>query len=459
MIPKAYNHQSEMTDFIRRTLKCFVTSDPGTGKTRAVLDAIITLGGATLVLAPLSILQPAWGNDTEQFTPDQTYSCSYARKRAETFALPVDITITNHDAVKWVAKQLKEDPHFLDRFDTLIIDECTAFKNRTTQRSTALREISSHFERIVELTGTLNSNGVLDTWHPTFILDDGHRLGKNFFQFRSSMCSPVQVGPRPEMREWREKPEATGIVASLIADINIRHKFEDCIDIPENAVRTVYTTLPKTIMDQYHELKDESILFTDQHGGIVNAIHAGVRVKKLLQLVTGAIYDEHGDVHKIHTERYELVMDLVEARDHSLVAFNWKHERNELCYIASKRKLRYAVIDGDVTSNARRTEIVRAFQAGELDVLFCHPQSAAHGLTLTRARTTIWCSPTYNAEHFQQFNRRIYRATQTAKTETILVTAVGTWEEEVYARLNTKLSRMDELLGILSTLTLYKEAS
>ena len=84
--------------------------------------------------------------------------------------------------------------------------------------------------------------------------------------------------------------------------------------------------------------------------------------------------------------------------------------------------------------------------------MFCHPQSASHGLTLTKATTCIWCSPTYNAEHFQQFNKRIHRAGQKLKTETILIAAHKTWEEDVYTKLDTKLGKMENLLHILTEL-------
>ena len=97
-------------------------------------------------------------------------------------------------------------------------------------------------------------------------------------------------------------------------------------------------------------------------------------------------------------------------------------------------------------------DIVDRFQNGHFQVLFAHPQSASHGLTLTKGTSAIWSSPTYNAEHFQQFNRRIYRAGQTRKTETILIAARNTWEESVYDKLNGKLGRMENLLNILTTL-------
>ena len=64
-IPAPYAHQSKTTQFIIDNPKCLITSDPGTGKTRAVLDALVKMGGKTLVLAPLSILEAAWAEDID----------------------------------------------------------------------------------------------------------------------------------------------------------------------------------------------------------------------------------------------------------------------------------------------------------------------------------------------------------------------------------------------------------
>jgi SNF2 family DNA or RNA helicase len=113
--------------------------------------------------------------------------------------------------------------------------------------------------------------------------------------------------------------------------------------------------------------------------------------------------------------------------------------------------IKYGVIDGDTPAHHRK-DVVDRMQAGQLQVVFCHPQSAGHGLTMTKATAVIWASPTYNAEHYQQFNRRIYRAGQTQRTEIIQIAARDTWEPDVYEKLAGKLERMDELLDILNKL-------
>lgn len=439
-IPAPYAHQKTTTDFIVDTKCCLITSDPGTGKTRAVLDAHAILGGRTLVLAPLSILEAAWGEDISKFQPQIKYGVAYAKNRAKVFEDDTnEMVITNFEAVNF----LQKNPQYCKQFDTIVIDEFTAFKNREAKRSKNLNKIISYFTNRIAMSGTPNSNTILDIWHPVFLVDGGERLGSRFYAFRHQACTPKFNG---FANEWIDKPGIEEAVANKLSDISIRFALSDCMDLPDNIVRTVNTKLTPNVQKQYKTLADESVLYTKS--GTVNAVHAAARVKKLLQLVTGAVYDEDGVVQFVHQERYDIVMTLVGQRAHSLVAFNWKHERDALVELAQKEGYTFEIIDGSIPAE-RRKDIVSRYQAGQIKVLFCHPQSASHGLTLTKASTVIWCSPTYNAEHYQQFNQRIYRAGQTQKTETILIQARNTWEPEVYKKLNTKLGRMENLLHIL----------
>ena len=248
--------------------------------------------------------------------------------------------------------------------------------------------------------------------------------------------------------------DAELMVAAAIKDINIRYELEECLDMPEQSYNTIKTQLSDTMMQAYKELAEDNVLWTGE--ATINAVHAGALTKKLLQLCTGAVYNEDGDVVGFHKERYNLVMDLVAQRKHSLVAFNWTHERDYLIEQAEKRGIKYGVIDGGISAKVRK-DVVDRMQAGQLQVVFAHPQSAGHGLTMTTATSVIWCSPTYNAEHYQQFNRRIYRAGQTKRTQVIHIAAENTWETDVYVKLSGKLGRMENLLTILKSLNSMKE--
>lgn len=450
-----YAHQVLSSEFKITHKRMIDGSDPGTGKSRSVLDAFAALKARgevdyMLVLAPLSILRPSWAADCAEFTPH--LSCSVVTAKDKLKALPpqteADIYVANHDAVNWMAKQWK--PKAGERW-VLVIDEVPVFKHRTSQRSKAIAGLRHHFDWRWFLSGTLNANGVLDTWHVAFLCDDGERLGRQFWGFRAQVCTPVATGPGGQYTEWQEKPHAREIVADRLKDIMFRVKFEDCLDVPENVTRHMEVELPARLMAQYRQLLREAVLEHDS-GARITAIHAGAKAQKLMQLCAGALYDGEDGYKVFDTSRTDLTLDLIEQREQCVVAFLWKHQRDLLVEGATKRGLRFGVIDGGVPVKEREV-IVARFQAGDLDVVFAHPQSAAHGLTLTRGTTTIWPSPTSNADWFQQFNRRIYRAGQTQRTETICISAADTREKHVYERLDDKLLKMDELNSLLIGLT------
>lgn len=450
-IPKLYAHQEETVDFIKTIDSIFITSSPGTGKTSAVLTAFERqrqINARMLVLAPLSILQPSWGNDIETFTPSLEYSVAYAKNRAQAFEAQKSITITNHDAAKWLTKPENTEhlQAFAEQKSWLIIDESTAFKNPNAQRSNAIDKLKPHFNKIILMTGTPHTNTIMDIWNQIHILDNGQRLG-GYYSFRSQACVPNQI--RPGITQWKDKPGIEEDVADLIKDINIRHKFEDCVSIPPNKVSTIYTRLPKSLMKQYQDLKTECLL--ELNSGTVTAVHAGVLSQKLLQLTSGSVYDSDKQGHILDKARYELITELVKEREHSVVFFNWAHQKIELVKNLLKENISYAIIDGK-TSPKDRANAVTQFQTGNLQVILAHPQAAGHGLTLTRGTSTIWASPTFNAEHYTQANSRIYRTGQTKATETIRICAEGTIEEHVFQRLGQKLEGMNNLLDLLKKL-------
>ena len=439
-----FAHQKVTAEFLTRTPKAFITSDPGTGKTLSALEGFrkTKTNKKMLVIAPLSIMQPSWGADISKFT-DFSYVIAHGDryKRVAAIESDADIVITNHDAVKWIAK----NPEMMSQFSHIVIDEFPAFKNRTSQRSKALKLLVKNVEHIWMMSGTPNSNTILDIWYPAFLLDGGRRLGSKFWQFRSQVCEPVQVGPSIQHIQWQDKEGIENDIADLLRDITIRFEFEECIDIPEHSTHNMTLPMPGWLKQKYEQFINESYLETED--GVLTAIHAGARVKKALQLLSGAVYDKDKNIVKVHEDRYKLIIDLISEREHCVVAFNFRHEREHLTALAEKAGMTYAVIDGSVPTS-KRTECIEKFQAGEIKVIFAHPQSAGHGLTLTRGTSTIWASPTYNAEHYHQFNKRIYRAGQTRKTETLRIAYEDSKELEVYERLDGKLHRMEDLLNL-----------
>jgi SNF2 family DNA or RNA helicase len=436
-----WSHQEVDKDRYLTAKSLFNTSDCGTGKSRTIIEVIKATRIKTLILAPKSILQCAWGNDIEEYAPELTYSVAYATNRADAFAKKADIYITNIDAVTWLHK----NPKYLAQFNGgfLVVDESTAIKNPSSLRTKAAMAIRPIFAACTCMSGTPTPQGIIDIWSQIFMVDQGQRLGNSFYRFRNNTYTPEKKG---NFTTWKEKEGMADAVADLIADITIRNRREDCMDLPPNHVVHRRIALSPTHMRKYQELKKRALVELDS--GDVSAVNAAVLLTKLLQLTSGAVYDEFGEPHLVSTDRYELITELVAERSQSVVVFNWRHQRDELIKLAEAEGFKYGLVDGSVTAN-KRTEYIKQFQAGELKVMYVHPASAAHGITLTKGVATIWASPTYNAEHFEQANARIYRGGQTQTTETILISADGTAEQDVYKALYDKRTNMHNLLEVL----------
>jgi len=447
-VPPLFVNQRASIEFEEKHERVCDFSDPGTGKTRSRLEAYAKrrAKGAKrlLVVSPKSLLHSAWAADCRRYTPWLTTSCAYADNREKAFAKRADIYITNHDATKWLSRQ---PPSFFEQFTDLVIDESGAFKHHTSGRSKALAKIKKYFARRVVQNGTPNPNTVCDVWNQVNIVDDGSRLGKSFYAFRSAMCKPEQVGPAANHLKWHDRDDAEEIVAELLGDITIRVALRDCTDIPENHKFVVPFEMKAAHHRKYLEMEQLAVTQV-KSGAVISAINAAAVVTKLLQIASGAVYDSDKNYHLVDTARYELVAELAEERKHVVVFFNWRHQRDFLVKELAKRNLTFALIDGSV-SRRKRLEVVDAYQAGMYRVLLAHPQSAAHGLTLTKGTRTIWASPTYNLEHWLQANHRIDRAGQTEKTETVNVLAEGTIEEHVYSVLNKKGARLHKMLDYL----------
>ena len=329
-----FEHQKITTDFILANPRCLITSDPGTGKTRSVLDAIVGRESRTLVLAPLSILEASWGDDIDKFTPNLTYAVAYAKNREKAFAGTENVVITNHDAVKWLAK----NTHVLADFDTLVIDEFTAFKNQSSQRSKACKKIAEAFTHRIAMSGTPNSNGILDVWHPTLIVDDGQRLGRRFYSFRSSVCTPRFNG---FANEWVQKDDAEEVVAAALSDINIRYELTECIDMPPAKYAALCMCLfPRKIMQQYQQLSEDSVLYTPAKLPSTQSMQAA-KSKSSYSYAQALCMTSTVRHNSIHKERYDLVMQLVAERAQSLVAFNWKHEQRYMVELADKLGIKH----------------------------------------------------------------------------------------------------------------------
>lgn len=445
-------HQKETIDRMRGLNYFLDLSDPGTGKTRVQVDALAErlqnglAEKSTLVLSTKTSLYSTWFLEFQKWQPHITCSIATANVRKKAFQKNAHVYITNHDAATWLANQPSK---FFEKFDTLIVDEITAFKNPIgTKRTKAMLQIAEYFKYRFGLTGTPLPNTLADIWSQVYLIDLGDALGGSYYQFRAQVCNPIQLSwANPHAKKWVAKDGAKEAVASLIAPFSIRHEETD---LPENIMFPRMYKMNNKTRKIYKELKEQSMLAIQDN--FVIGTNAAALLQKLLQACSGAVYSELGDSVTLDNERCNLVADLVKERQHCVVFFQWKHQRDNLIKTFKKEKISFCLIDGTVTDN-KRDKVITDFQAGKYKVCLAHPQAAAHSITLTRATTTIWASLTYNLEHFKQANKRIHRMGQKHKTQTIVVMAEDTVEKRVYDRLREKDATQQSVLDTIKELT------
>jgi SNF2 family DNA or RNA helicase len=452
MIPPLFKHQKQTADFIEPKPETFCTSTPGTGKTRSMLEVHHRTPNKSFIVAPKTIMDVVWVEDMRTFYPDHNCEAFNRKYQKDPHYLKNlldrnDAVVINHDAATDLLKWCK-GTHLLDLYDRFILDEFTAIKNRTAIRSKSMAELSKQFEFKTLLSGSPTPRSLLDIWHPAFILDGGLRLGYNYFDFRNAICQPVQKGNYKTYVEWEVLPGAIDEVGHLLRDITIRHELENVVDMPKRIYRTLTLKMPATLRKQYEKMKKTAILELQQ--GDITAVNAAVLGNKLLQIASGSIYGNDGTMRKLHNDKYEVAVQLVKERDHSLIFYQWRHQYEALKQLLLKEKIDFEVINGDVSQD-KRGQIVQDFQAGKYQTLLIQPAAAAHGLTLTRSTTSIWVSPTFNLEHFIQANYRDYRIGQKKRSEVIMLKYADTIESKVYNNLQGKTDSQKRLLEILKT--------
>lgn len=455
---KPYAHQTATIERLHATGgRLLNASDPGTGKTFTVLKWFEEHRAANpqarmIVLAPRAICHPAWAQDAKKFTPALTVAVAVgpSAKKWETVnsTLP-DILITNHDSVT--------QPWFQEvaaKYNACVVDESTAFKNIQAKRTKALLSLSKHWKHRIAMSGTPMPQSILDLYAQMRFVEPA--LVGPFSVWRSQVCVPktIMVGNGRSVLQWAERDGVRSSVMTRYANNIVRYAKADCLDLPPQITINLSVPLKPALRKSLDDFMSRYAIQIEDT--VITAAHAGSMAVKLLQLSSGFAYyaDTEGKTQakQVDPARYELVTELVHERRHSLVAVKFTAQARYLAAEFEQAGLSFAILDGSTPPNEQQ-RIVNDFQAGMYRVLICQPQSVAHGVTLTRADTIIWTSPTFNAEHYIQFNARIDRIGQDKKSEVICIAAEGTYEEKAFARVQGKVDNQQGVLDMLRDFT------
>lgn len=383
----------------------------GLGKTVVTLTAIaalIQLGEVdkVLIVAPKKVAEATWQDEIHKWEHLQGLKVSTvlgtAKQREHALSKRADIYITNRDSLVWLAQRCgRRWP-----FDMVVLDEASSFKHHSTQRFKALRRMRPHIKRVVELTGTPAPKDYLDLWAQVYLLDQGHRLGQRFTQYRDNYFQPDKRNGM-QVYSWKPRKNAEEAIQAKLADIVISIQAADHLHLPEKIIEDIPVVFSENDWKLYQEMQRAKLLEVDSE--TITAMQAATLTGKLLQLCNGAMYDAEKQTHPLNRCKLDAFDELIDALDgqRALVFYGFDFDKEFLTETLRTHHsgLRAAVLTGRAEADA--------WNRGEIDVLLAQPASCAYGLNLQAGgHHLIWYSLPWNLELYEQGNARLYRQGQ-----------------------------------------------
>lgn len=465
--------QPKITDGILRIPRVNILAGMGSGKSAATLDAISTLilfGSVkrVLIVAPKRVAQYTWPEARTKFLESFGHltiavAVGDGATRHAALRAGADITTINFENLSWLIEHYGETW----TWDMVVVDESTKLRGlrvsmRTSKsgkkflagqggsRAKALARVAhTRVTRWVNLTGTFALSGLEAAWGQTWFIDTGHRLGNSFTAFSQRWFRAVP-GSDATRQVIEPLPYAEKQIMNAIRPVTVAVELKDYLDVAEPVSNHIYVDLPASAVRQYKEMARD--LLTEIEGTTIEAVAAGAKSQKLLQIASGSVYTGNGDEWVLaHDEKIEALKSVIEeaAGMPVMVAHWFKPDA-----VRIKKAFGKAVLD---LSNNRDLE---AAKRGEGLIWLAHPLSVGHGVDGLQNHSCIACffSTNWHVEDDTQLIERIgpTRQMQAGLNRVVTVHRIiarGTVEESAVARIKSRISVQEALVeGLRKTL-------
>ena len=431
-----HEYQVYAAEYIKSHEVSAVLLECGLGKTAITLTAIDGLMfdsfdiRKVLVIAPVRVVKMSWPDEIEKW--DHLHGLRYSvaagteAERIKALKEPADIYLINRENVQW----LVEKSGIPFDFDMVVVDELSSFKNHQAKRFKALMKVRPKVKRIVGLTGTPSSNGLMDLFAEYKLLDMGERLGRFIGQYRSAYFRPDKANG-PVVYSYKLLPGAEDAIYDRISDITISMKSADHLKMPELVNSRYMVHLDKNELLKYAKMREELILELPK--GEVTAANAAALSGKLVQMANGAVYSDDGDHERIHDRKLDALEDIIEAANGKpvLVAYWYRHDLERIVERLAELKVDSCRLD--------KEQSIRRWNEGNVPVGLIHPASAGHGLNLQSGGSIlVWFGLTWSLELYQQTVARLWRQGQENTVSVIHIIAAKTIDERIMDALEAK---------------------
>lgn len=474
-------YQQQLVDFILEKKRAGLFVDMGLGKTLSTLATINELNKQhkldvtrpILIVAPIMVALDTWSREAEKWGYDFDVIINIhktGKKRQELFEdllVPKSkpTLLTTNPAQLGPLLKFLESKGQSDLFQVAIVDELSQFKSVKTNRFKQLTALTKQSEYFIGLTGTPAPNNLLDLYSEVVSIDPKikYKLGYNFFQYRSDYFRPEYTSPTGVVYRWGLKPHSEQKIYDAVRSNVVSMKSEGLIDLPKIVFDNRYVTLPKKAHNIYMKLATKirkqvaaaeskvNIKIDDEQD--ITIANSAVLTSKLLQLSSGAIYNDRDEIeadpdssdYKVYQdEKFKMLKDIVDTSDSPiLVFFYFKSELERM-----KKYFDFDYLDPSKPSEAKT--LIKRWNKGEIPVLVAHPASAGHGLNLQDGgHIMVWLTLPWSNEQYRQSIKRLYRSGQTHPVSVIHIIAQDTVDEDVLQKLDLKEDGQSRLMNAL----------
>jgi len=450
-IIQLHDYQKRMVNEIVLHKKLALWMDMGLGKTITTLTAIQWLLSkgkikGALVVAPKTIAEGVWRQEAAAWEHTAKLRISLIvgteKSRLRALSEQADIYVLSRDNLAWFSS------HQLDSgidADMLVVDESTSLKDPGTQRWKALcrkgkrlNVLLDKFTRVLLLSGTPASESYLGLWAQIYLLDKGRRLGTSITGYKLQYMIPEMYANCVYPQYHKMKPGACAVIDAKLRDISVSLRAEDYLELPELISIKRYTSFSKASKEySVYQSMDKGYVCTVDGIDII-AQNGASKYGKLMQISSGAVYDEQHNVHRLHRYKEELMKEIVDtATDNLLVLYQFEYEKDFLLSLGAE-------VIGSPEANLKWNE-------GKIKLAIGHPASMGYGLNLYKGgHTIVWYTMPLSLEQYLQATKRLHRQGQKHPVTMIHLMSYDTIDDRVYQLLQSKQEVLDGLMEAMS---------
>lgn len=434
-LPSLFDHQKEAVELCIQRDHLGLFFEQGLGKTATVLTAI-----GRLDLYPVIVVCPAtvigtWIREQQKWLPTwRTFPLVGPKdKRMQIYRkaiqIPRSLCVINYEGLRlWNVRSM-----YYDKFGTrrwkianglaespawkiAVLDESSRVKNAQAQQSHACWCLCKVPRRYI-LTGTPITKSPLDLWSQfRFLCPDEFGWSHRTFEAQYAIKETIRAAGGRQVSIVIGVRNADELYAKA-ARHSIRRTKEECLDLPPRIRQVEEVELSGKQRTAYRDLSSQ--LVANVAGVTISASTILPRLLRLQQIVQGyAPLDDFGNQYHHFEEqpKAQALEDLLERilpTSHVVIFYRFRLDTVAIRNVIRRLKEPDPYeINGDVPIPDRHG-IIEEFQTNSRSkIMLCQYQTAAFGVTLTRANYVIFYSATWDLELRQQGADRIHRIGQ-----------------------------------------------